>query len=235
MKFLTLLHNVTSSDRLVISPTDISAAISDLKRGKSVGHDLLAAEHFIHANFILHVLLSLLFTSFMTHGHLPDDIMKTIIVPLIKNKMGDLSDKNNYRPIALVTAVSKVLEIVILNRIECYIDTGCNQFGFKKKHATDICIYSLKNTIRYYKEHNSPVFTCFLDASRAFDRVNYWCLFSKLLKRNVPVLIVRLICFWYNTQQFCVKWDNATSKYFNTTNGVRQGGILSPKFFFIVS
>ena len=47
------------------------------------------------------------------HGHLPDDIMKTIVVPLVKNKTGNLSDKNNYRPIALVTAASKILEIVI--------------------------------------------------------------------------------------------------------------------------
>ena len=50
--------------------------------------------------------------------------MKTIIVPLVKNKTGNLQDTNNHRPISLVTAASKILEIVILNHIELYIDTS---------------------------------------------------------------------------------------------------------------
>ena len=142
-----------------------------------------------------------------------------------------MQDKNNYRPIALVTAASKILEIVILNHIELYIDTSHNQFGFKRKHSTDTCVYALKNIIQYYKQHNSPVFTCFLDASRAFDRVNFWSLFKKLVDRGVPILIVRLLSYWYNNQEFCVKWGNSTSMCFITTNGVRQGGILSPRLF----
>ena len=62
-----------------------------------------------------------------------------------------------------------------------------------------MCVYSLKNTVQYYRQHNSPVFGCFLDASKA----NYWCLFSKLIKRGVPLLIVRILVYWYTTQQ-CV-------------------------------
>ena len=157
--------------------------------------------------------------------------MRTIIVPLIKNKTGNINDKNNYRPIALVTVSSKLLELVFLSHIESYIETCDNQYGFKKKHGTDLCIYSLKNVIQYYRQHNSPVFTCFLDASRAFDRVNFWTLFTKLIKRGVPLLIVRLLSFWYTSQEFCVKWGAETSEFFKTCNGVRQGGILSPKLF----
>ena len=60
---------------------------------------------------------------------------------------------------------------------------------------TCVCTH-LKNTAQYYRQHNSPVFGCFLDASKAFDRVNYWCLFSKLIKRGVPLLIVRILVYW---------------------------------------
>ena len=73
--------------------------------------------------------------------------MKTILVPLIKNKNGNVNDKNNYRPIAIVTGLSKILEIVVLNIIESYIYSSHNQFGFKRKHLTDLCIYVLKNII----------------------------------------------------------------------------------------
>jgi len=70
--------------------------------------------------------------------------MKTIIIPPIKSKTDDASDKNNYRPITLITAASKLLELVLLNNIETCIESSRNQFGFKFKHATDMCIYSLK-------------------------------------------------------------------------------------------
>jgi hypothetical protein len=227
----SVLNSIDSTDRFIITPNDIAMAIRNLKRGKSVGFDLLASEHYIHSDHMLKVFLALLYTSFITHGHLPDTIMKTIIVPLIKSKTGDASDKNNYRPIALVTAASKLLELVLLNNIETCIESSHNQFGFKSKHATDMCIYSLKNVIHYYRQHNSPVFSCFLDASRAFDRIYYWSLYEKLARRGVPLLVVRLLCVWYNSQEFCVKWGTSTSVYFKTSNGVRQGGILSPRLF----
>ena len=54
-----------------------------------------------------------------------------------------------------------------------------------------------------------------------------------MIKRNVPLVIVRIIAFWYQTQTMCVKWGKVDSEYFNVSNGVRQGGILSPKLFAI--
>ena len=70
-------------------------ALKGLKRGKSVGFDLLASEHYSHSDRTLKVFLSLLYTSFITHSLLSVNIMKTIIVPLIKSKTGDENDKNN--------------------------------------------------------------------------------------------------------------------------------------------
>ena len=61
-----------------------------------------------------------------------------------------------------------------------WTDTTDNQFGLKEGHSTDHCIFALKNILQYYKSNNSPVYSCFLDASKAFDRVNYWTLFRKV-------------------------------------------------------
>ena len=86
-----------------------------------------------------------------------------------------------------------------------------------------------------YTKQNSTVFTCFLDAAKAFDRVSHWTLFSEMIKKNVPMVIVRVtvIAFWYQTQPMCIKWGKVNSDYFNVSNGVRQGGVLSPKLFAI--
>ena len=75
--------------------------------------------------------------------------------------------------------------------------------------------------------------SCFLDASKAYDRVNHWTLFKKLLKGGISVIIVRILLFWYSKQEICIKWRNETSSCFTISNGVRQGGILSPVLFSI--
>jgi len=77
------------------------------------------------------------------------------------------------------------------------------------------------------------VFSAFLDASKAFDRTNHNLLFDKLIKRNVPMCIVRLLLSWYRQQTLQVKWGTNYSSPFTVTNGVRQGGVLSPYLFAI--
>ena len=224
------MHN---EDTIVITAPDVRECLKTIKLGKAAGLDGLAAEHFVFSHSIICVHLSLLFTSILIHGYLPASLMKSAIVPILKNRQGDTSDKNNYRPIAIVTAISKIFELCLMNLIESHLITKDNQFGFKKKHSTDLCIFTVKSVIKYYNLYNSPVYSCFLDASKTYDRVNHWALFKKLLKRSISVIIVRILMFWYSKQEICIKWGNETSTCFTITNGVRQGGILSPTLFSI--
>ena len=60
---------------------------------------------------------------------------------------------------------------------------------------------------------------------KAFDRVNHWTLYL------LNLLIVHVLLFWYRKQNVCIKWGNSYSHYFTICNGVRQGGILSPRWF----
>ena len=70
-----------------------------------------------------------------------------------------------------------------------------------------------------------------MDARKAFDRVNHWTLFAKLIDTQAPLLIVRVLLFWYQVQNVCIKWGNSYSHYFTICNGVREDGILSPRLF----
>ena len=69
---------------------------------------------------------------------------ETTIVPIVKNKCGNITDSNNYRPIAVATIISKLFEAVLLLKCELYLTTTANQFGFKPGHSTDLCIYAFK-------------------------------------------------------------------------------------------
>ena len=173
------------------------------------------------------IILKYILTGFMVHGFLPESMMSVVLIPIIKDKKAKISSIDNYRPVAIASVVSKVVERILLDRLSEYLDTMGNQFGFKPKLGTDMCIYSLKEIIGSYSKLNGCVFSCFLDASKAFDRVKH----SKLLRRGAPGYIVRLLMFWYAHQTMCVRWGSSVSSKFTVSNGVRQGGILSPFLF----
>ena len=94
-----------------------------------------------------------------------------------------------------------------------------------------MCIFALKDIISKYRNQHSTMFLCFIDASRAFDRLNHYKLFDKMCQRGVPKYIIRVLAYWYAHQTMQVKWGNAMSENFHVSNGVRQGGILSPFLF----
>ena len=78
------------------------------------------------------------------------------------------------------------------------------QLGFKSGHSTGLCTQMLKNVVKYYTDNGSHVLACFVDFSKAFDKVNYWKLFNKLLDDNIAVDLVALLAYWYSHQQMCV-------------------------------
>ena len=122
--------------------------------------------------------------------------MHVVITPLLKWKSKDPIGFNNYRSIAIATALSKVLEQVLLSRLARYLWTSDIQFGFKRAHGTEMAIFALKQTVDFYRNQDTPVYTCFRDAEKSFDKVNHWTLAKNLLDRNVPLHIVKLFIYW---------------------------------------
>ena len=90
--------------------------------------------------------------------------------------------------------------------------------------------YTVKSIIKYYTGHTTPLYTCFLDTGKAFDRVNHWTLFIQLINSGISLLIVRILVFWYQTQQLCIKWSDSTSCFYNFKWGLTRA-ILSTKIF----
>ena len=121
--------------------------------------------------------------------------------------------------------MSKLFESAILLKCRILLDTCPNQFGFKKGHSTDMCIYVLKEMIEYFKNRNTSVFVTFLDASKTYDKIDHWNLFNKLLNIHVLVFIVNILVYWYSRREMFIRWGNTYSTKFLVTNGVKQGGI----------
>ena len=103
-----------------VSAAEVKELIREISNGKAAGMDGLSGESLKLANHILSVLLSICFICMFKHCYIPIGMLNSVIVLLVKNKNGDLSDRNNNRPIALSSTVSKVFENVIINRLEEY-------------------------------------------------------------------------------------------------------------------
>ena len=94
-----------------------------------------------------------------------------------------------------------------------------------------MAIYVLKDIINYYNCLGSPVFTSFIDISKAYDRVNHAKLFQKMRDRSIPVHLVKFIAYWYVTQEIVIRWGSILTSPFKISNSIRQGGLLSPFLF----
>ena len=167
----------------------------------------------------------------LTHGFSPDGFNVSTIQPIVKNKRKSMNDSGNYRAIALGSPLSKIFDWIILNKNVCEFVTSDMQYGFKAKSSTTQCTFAMMETVNYYRQHNTDVYVLLLDASQAFDKVNYVKLFQLLIKRNVNPLIIRCLVYMYTNQYMNIKWNCSMSKYFSTSNGVKQGGVLSPILF----
>ena len=88
-------------------------------------------------------------------------------------------------------------------------------------------------TLQYYRQHGSRVYSCLLDASKAFDRIHYGKLFNILISRKLPAFIIRVLFDSYSRQQSRAMWNSCYTEYFYMSNGVKQGSVLSAILFTI--
>ena len=120
---------------------------------------------------------------------------------------------NNYRQFAISSLLGKIFDTIILDKQKMSLETYVLQFGFKKNSSTVFCTYMLKETIDYYNKNNY-CYLLLLDASKAFDRVEYDQLFNRLRDRNMCPTVLQLLINMYINQKIQDKWNNVFSKQY---------------------
>ena len=210
----------------------ISEIIDHMGNGKAAGIDGLTAEHLKFSHPCAVVILCKLFCVFVILQYLPKSfgISYTIPIPKVDGRTKSLTF-NDFRGISISPTMSKVFEHAVLSRFSNYFETSDYQFGFKKKLSCSHAIYCVRNVIDHYVSHGSTVNACTLDLSKAFDKLNHYLLFIKLMERRFPLQLLNIFIIWFSMCVTCVRWDNSDSFFFKASAGVRQGGVLSPYFF----
>jgi hypothetical protein len=221
-------------EQLTLSAEAVSLAVLKINKGKAPGLDGIMIEHLLNCHPIIYTLLAKLFNQIITSGHIPADFGHGIIIPLPKSEsVGGRHKLDSFRGITLSPMISKIFEHCIMELLHDYLYSDDHQFGFKPKTGCSHAIYTVRLVVDYFLQNDSTINLCFIDVSKAFDRVNHSVLFMKLMKRRVPVAFITILRNWYDNLDARVRWNDVMSHTFKVCAGVRQGGILSPVLFLV--
>jgi len=177
---------------------DIESAIGHLHMNKAADRDGIMSEHIVNSHPSIVVHLKLLFSIMMKHSFVPESFTAGTIIPIVKDKRGDLTSVQNYRPITISPIISKIFEYFLLNKYSFLMPSDDLQFGFKAKTGCPNAIFLLRRVIEHFNDKQSNVYIASLDASKGFDRINHFTLFSTLIKHGLPKCFVNIIVNWYS-------------------------------------
>ena len=168
-------------------------------------------------------------------GTFPDKLKIAKVIPIFKK--GDPSLFENYRPISLLPAISKVLEKIIALQLSSYFETNKllfdNQYGFRPKHSTEHAALELIDRIINKMDTNEIPLNIFLDLSKAFDTIDHTILLNKLKYYGLKGPTLNLFQSYLTNRRQYTEIEDTTSTILPIQVGVPQGSILGPILFII--
>ena len=163
----------------------------------------------------------------------PSKFKQAKVIPI--HKSGDTTNPSNYRPISILSTLSKPLEKHIQKSLYSYLEKNDllheDQSGFRKHHSCHTALTQLVDHIYCNINENKFTGLLFLDFEKAFDVINHHLLLRKLILYKVPLEFVKLIKSFLSNRKQTVSIDNKMSDFLPVYYGVPQGSILGPLLF----
>ena len=153
------------------------------------------------------------------------------ITPVFKK--GDKDCKNNYRPVSILSNVSKIFEKMIFRQISSYMESFLSKYqtGFRKGYSTQQCLLTMLEKWKRAVD-NGKVFGILLtDLSKAFDCLSHELLLAKLHAYGFSISALRLIHSYLTNRKQRTKINSSYSSWEEILFGVPQGSILGPLLF----
>ncbi|CAC5418281.1 unnamed protein product [Mytilus coruscus] len=223
-------HTIQESIITTFNEEEIFKAIAKLNSGKTSDEYSLTAEHFKYAGRSIIPNILSLFNKIMQTGEIPK-VFKTGIMTPVHKKGKDSTLPTNYRGITVTSALWKIFEYAILDKMtELNNNQSELQFGFTKGLSPIMAALIVSEGIVHAKQQDMTMFLATLDSQKAFDVVHHMILLEKLFY-EVPPDIWRVVKDLYSNMSSKIKWNNYTSKQFPIHQGVRQGGVLSTHLY----
>lgn len=212
---------------------EVEKAIVDLNPKKASGIDGISNKMLLELPRIALRIILFIFNAIIRLEHFPPE-WKVSQITMIPKPGKDHTKVESYRPISLLSNLSKLFERILVNKLTLSVEQNNvipeHQFGFRRKHSTTEQVHRITSAILKTFEEKKYCSALFIDVSQAFDRVWHEGLIYKI-KRLFPPNTHKLIESYITNRKFCIKEKNFLSSPQDIQAGVPQGSILGPLLY----
>ena len=214
---------------------EVKAALKKMKNGKASGPDNIPTEIITALEDLGIDMTTKLLNAIYDSGTIPEDLCKSVFIALPK-KPG-ATECELHRTISLMSHFTKILLRVLMHRMRKSLrpEISTKQFGFVRDKGTRNAIFTLSMLMERCIEVQKDLYLCFIDYSKAFDKVKHERLFGMLENLDIDGKDLRVIRNLYWDQTAAVRIEGEYSDFKHIKRGVRQGCVMSPDLFNLYS
>ena len=218
-----------------ITENDTLKLINALSNKTSTGIDELSTKMLKKLKFAIYKPITYLINQSLNSGTFPNELKIAKVTPIFKKDNNRLLE--NYRPISLLPAISKIFEKVIHLQINEHFLANdlfySGQYGFRTFHSTELATMELVDRLIFETDKGNTPLNIYLDLSKAFDTIDHHILLQKLNYYGFKDKSLALIHSYLTGRKQYVQYNDKQSIQSLITTGVPQGSILGPLLFLI--
>jgi len=231
----TINDSSSSLCDIIITEDCVQQKLEKIDPQKAMGPDGIPARFLVNTAKTIKSPLTKIFNKSIEEGLLPQKWKTSNITPLFKK--GNKCDPNNYRPVSLTPIVVKILETIIRDEVNKFLEetnfVTNSQFGFRKGKSCTNQLIEVMDDLSTFMEMKESVDIIYFDFKKAFDTVPHERLLYKVNQAGISGNIFKWIKDFLTNRKQRVKLQNAISNESEVISGVPQGSILGPLLFVI--